>query len=268
MVCAVMERDKPNTPKARSQSGKTGNAPMRRVRGRGGEARGIADLIPAIGETSFRRFGFVQTSLVSRWAEIAGPRYAAMASPESIAFPRGKKAQGTLQLVVTSATAIFMQHCEPEIIARVNRFFGYEAVARIRYRHGVLARAVRPEPRPPAPPSLKPISILPADGLKPIADPELQTVLESLARSMAEKEAREAWASTPLTAATPVAARAEPASPAPASPKPASPAPASPAATTPAGPASKPGHAAPVQLSSDNLKPVRLMACPESDEAH
>ncbi|MDM7955115.1 DUF721 domain-containing protein [Blastomonas sp.] len=221
MVGSDMERDKPLATKPCK---KAAPPPARPVKRRGGEARGIADLIPAIGETSFRRFGFVQSNLVSRWAEIAGPRYAAMASPESIAFPRGQKAQGTLNLVVTSATAIFMQHAEPEIISRVNRFFGYEAVVRVKYRHGALSRPLRPEPRPAAPPSLKPISIAPADGLKPIGDPELQTVLESLARSMAEKEAREDAAQKP--------------------------------------------RAAPVQIKSDNLKPVRLFAPPISDEAH
>lgn len=223
MVRCRMERDKPLTPAAPPKATKRPPAPVRRERSRGGEARGIADLIPAIGETSFRRFGFIQSSLVSRWAEIAGPRYAAMASPESISFPRGKKAEGTLQLVVTSATAIFMQHAEPEIITRVNRFFGYAAIVRVKYRHGVLTRPRAPEPQTKAPPSLRPISIAPADGLKPIADPELQTVLESLARSMAEKEAREA--------------------------------------------AEVAGRAAPVQLKSDNLKPVRLFAPPPSDEA-
>ncbi|GGB75393.1 DUF721 domain-containing protein [Blastomonas aquatica] len=228
MVGGDMERDKPQATKAAVKPRKkTAQAPARPAKMRGGEARGIADLIPAIGETSFRRFGFVQSSLVSRWAEIAGPRYAAMASPESIAFPRGKKGEGTLHLVVTSATAIFMQHAEPEIITRVNRFFGYEAVARVKYRHGALARPLRPEPRAVTAPSLKPIAITPADGLKPIGDPELQTVLESLARSMAEKEAREAAAMAPA-------------------------------------------RAAPVQLKSDNLKPVRLFALPPlpSDEAH
>ncbi len=225
MVARDMERDKPVLAKARSKAGKAGSPAVRPAKMRGGEARGIADLIPAIGETSFRRFGFVQSSLVSRWNEIAGPRYGAMASPESVAFPRGKKAEGTLHLVVTSATAIFMQHAEPEIIARVNRFFGYDAVARVKYRHGALSRPLRPEPRLATPPSLKPIVIAPADGLKPIGDPELQTVLESLARSMAEKEAREAAA---------IAA----------------------------------SRAAPVQLKSDNLKPVRLFAPPPSDEAH
>lgn len=223
MVRRRMERDNPINPATLAKAAKRPTAPARPQRSRGGEARGIADLIPAIGETSFRRFGFIQSSLVSRWAEIAGPRYAVMASPESISFPRGKKADGTLQLVVTSATAIFMQHAEPEIIMRVNRFFGYSAIARVKYRHGTLTRPRSPEPQIKAPPSLRPISIAPADGLKPIADSELQTVLESLARSIADKEAREAAAVN--------------------------------------------DRAAPVQLKSDNLKPVRLFAPPPSEKA-
>ena len=46
-----------------------------------------------IGGQSFRRFGFVQSSIVSRWGEIVGERYAKVSSPESIRFPAGKKAR-------------------------------------------------------------------------------------------------------------------------------------------------------------------------------
>jgi hypothetical protein len=41
------------------------------------------------GGQSFRRFGFVQSSIVSRWSEIVGERYAKVSSPESIRFPGG-----------------------------------------------------------------------------------------------------------------------------------------------------------------------------------
>ena len=36
-------------------------------RPRGGEARSISDLVPEIGRTAFRKFGFIQSSVVSRW---------------------------------------------------------------------------------------------------------------------------------------------------------------------------------------------------------
>jgi hypothetical protein len=41
--------------------------------------------------------------------------------------------------------------------------------------------------RPAAPPSLKPIPMELGDSLRDIGDPELRTVLESLARSLANK---------------------------------------------------------------------------------
>lgn len=153
-------------------------------RPRGGEARQIADLMPAIGRTAFRRFGFVQSSVVTRWPEIVGERHARHCMPESIRFAPGEKAEGILQLVVTPAHATIIQHVTPEIIDRVNRFFGYRAVARVKIRQGVVqAPKTKDAPRT-APPSLKPIPIELGDSLRDIGDPELRTVLESLARSL------------------------------------------------------------------------------------
>ena len=45
-------------------------------------ARSVADLLPMAGGAAFRRFGFVQSSIVSRWQEIVGARYAAVCAPE------------------------------------------------------------------------------------------------------------------------------------------------------------------------------------------
>jgi len=143
-------------------------------------ARAAGELVGAIGGVAFKRFGFVQGAVVSRWPEIVGERYAKASAPESIRFPAGKKDGGTLTLVVEGAHAPLMQHLAPTIIERVNRFFGYPAVARIQFRQG---RLPRPEPRSkpqaaPAPRELGP-------GLREIADPELKAVLESLAGRIA-----------------------------------------------------------------------------------
>ena len=94
-------------------------------------ARAVSDLLPEVGGAAFRRFGFVQSSIVSRWREIVGARYAAVSSPESIRFPQGKKSGGVLTLVVEGAHAPMMQHVAPTIVERVNHFFGYPAVERV-----------------------------------------------------------------------------------------------------------------------------------------
>ena len=96
---------------------------------------------PLAGGAAFRRFGFVQSSIVSRWQEIVGARYAAVSSPESIRFPLGKKSRGVLTLVVEGAHAPMMQHVAPAIVERVNAFFGYPAVARVAFRQGIVQAA-------------------------------------------------------------------------------------------------------------------------------
>src|SRR3546814_17277633 len=84
-----------------------------------------------------------------RSAEIVGARYAGVSAPESLRFPHGERSGGTLTLVVRGAHAAMMQHITPEIVERVNRFFGYGAVARVTIRQGEVAVA-KPRVAPPS----------------------------------------------------------------------------------------------------------------------
>ena len=181
MAGAIMERDEPK-PKTRK--------PKAYERPRGGPAKPIADLMPQIGRAAFRRFGFVQSSVVTRWPEIVGVRHAQVCMPEAIRFPPGEKSDGILQLVVVPAHAPLIQHVIPEIVERVNRFFGYKAVARVKLRQGEV-KPPRADAARTAPPSLKPIPMELGDSLRDIGDPELRTVLESLARSLGAQEGKE-----------------------------------------------------------------------------
>lgn len=151
-----------------------------------GAPRAIADLMPRIGEAAFRRFGFVQASVVTRWAEIVGDRYADISAPESIRFPAGKKGDGTLVLTVMSGHAPMMQHVAPEIIERVNRFFGYRAVTKVTLKPGTVVRK-EAERRPP-PANLRPVPHDIGDSLREIGDPELRTVLEAMAQGLANRD--------------------------------------------------------------------------------
>jgi hypothetical protein len=148
---------------------------------RGGRARAVSEMLPDVGRAAFRRFGFIQSSVVSRWSEIAGERYAKVSAPESIRFPQGKRDNGVLTLIVSPAFAPMMQHVQPAIIERVNRFFGYSAVCKVTLRHGTLPKTAAPRPKA----ELAPIPQDLGDSLRTIADPELKAVLESLARGIA-----------------------------------------------------------------------------------
>ena len=144
---------------------------------RSGRAQQAGDIVGKVGDKAFRRFGFVQSSIVSRWKEIVGDRYAKVSCPESIRFPTGRKSGGVLTLSVEGAHAPLLQHIAPLVIERVNRFFGHEAIDRIVFRQG-RAPAAPPRPQRPAP---APVPKELGEGLREIADPELRACLESLA---------------------------------------------------------------------------------------
>jgi len=148
---------------------------------RRGYARAAGELVGDIAGTTFKRFGFVQGAVVSRWAEIVGERYAKVSTPESIRFPAGKKSDGTLTLFVEGAHAPLIQHLAPLITERVNRFFGYEAIGKIAFRQGRSAKAAPKVERPQSAPVPKELG----EGLRQIADPELRACLESLAGKLA-----------------------------------------------------------------------------------
>lgn len=177
MKRAMSETVKTSKPRTRVKP------PVEEPRRRGGTARAVSDMLPEVGRAAFRKFGFVQSSVVSRWAEIVGERYAKVSVPESIRFPQGRRSEGVLSLVVEGAHGTMLQHVAPTIIERVNRFFGYPAVIKLAIRQGSCAAAA-PEPRK-APPSLKPIPLDLGESLRPIADPELRACLESLAGALA-----------------------------------------------------------------------------------
>ena len=167
---------------AKPRSVRNADAPRR------GHARAAGDIAGEIGGIAFRRFGFVQGAVVSRWKEIVGERYARVSTPESIRFSAGKKSGGTLTLLVEGAHAPLLQHLSPLIIERVNRFFGYPAVARVSVRQGAMPAARIAPVRPP-------LAAVPEElgaGLRAIADPELRACLESLAGRLAGSRGRPA----------------------------------------------------------------------------
>lgn len=183
-----METDapgKPRKPAPRKEAGKPYERP------RGGQARAIADLMPEIGRTAFRKFGFVQSSVLTRWPEIVGDRHARVCQPEAIRFPPGEKTDGILQIVVVPAHAPIIQHVIPEMIERVNRFFGYQAVTKVKMRQGTVQAPPAPNAPRAAPPSLRPVPVELGDSLRDIGDPELRAVLESLARSLGSQDDKE-----------------------------------------------------------------------------
>ena len=88
---------------------------------------------------SMRRRGFNETAIVTRWPEIVGRPLSDHSRPFRIVFPRGARRGGTLHLTVSGAFAPDFAHLSPQIIDRINGYFGYGAIDRLELHHGRIA---------------------------------------------------------------------------------------------------------------------------------
>lgn len=129
--------------------------------------------------------------LIAAWEEIAGPDFATCTRPEKIRWPRRASEldafePATLILACDGAKAVFLQHESGELLARLNLFFGFEAIARIK----IVQKPVRP-PHRPEPPR---VDLTAAeekrlgDRLRAIADPELRHRLEKFGRGVIARQ--------------------------------------------------------------------------------
>lgn len=100
--------------------------------------RALAADVPQIVKPTLGKRGFVEGQLVAQWAEIVGADLARHMLPEKLSFPSGQRRDGTLRLRVASGFALEAQHREPQILERLNAFFGYRALARLTLIQGPL----------------------------------------------------------------------------------------------------------------------------------
>lgn len=138
-----------------------------------------------ITKAAFARHGFAQGEVVSNWAAIAGDELAAYSAPERIRWPRAagpdaQKEGGTLVVRAAPGRAIDLQYAAPRIIARVNAYFGYAAIASLKVVQASGAVAQMPK-RQVAPAATAPDN----QQLAAMADSPLKQALTRLGQSVA-----------------------------------------------------------------------------------
>ena len=91
------------------------------------------------GETARRRLGeaaaghgFAEPEVLMRWPEVVGERLAALCVPVKVGYPRAGRLGATLVVRVEGARATEVEHLGPRIIERVNQFYGYRAIDRLK----------------------------------------------------------------------------------------------------------------------------------------
>ncbi len=113
----------------------TGTTKRRR---RGGGPRALASSLAATTKSIFGKRGFADGAILRDWAMIAGEHLAAHSQPEQITYSKGVDS-GALHLRIDSgAMATEMQHLQPLLIERINGYFGFKAVDRVKIIQGPL----------------------------------------------------------------------------------------------------------------------------------
>ncbi len=131
----------------------------------------------------FAKRGFSQTEILSRWPTIVGPMLAQHSCPERLTFERERAAGANLLVRVEGAFGLELQHLTPQVIDRINTYFGYRAVARLSIVQGPIPRRsarARAAVRNLTPAEEKSV----ADTVAATRDPELAQALAALGRSV------------------------------------------------------------------------------------
>ena len=149
--------------------------------------RSIAKVLDkAMGASTAAR-GFTQTAVITQWPAIVGESWARDCAPEKLVFPRGERSGATLHIRTPGSVAIELQHMEPVLVERINRYFGFRAVARLALTQAPVAR---PGPLPDAAPP----PVTPADEKRlretvtAVTDAELRGALLDLGRGVARNK--------------------------------------------------------------------------------
>ncbi len=114
---------------------------------RRGKMRAVGRELPRIAGRALGKRGLGEAQLLAEWRAVVGDELAAETLPVKLGFPQGGRRNGVLKLRVTSAAALSVQHREPQILERINGFFGYGAVARLALVQGPLPDRSRAGPR-------------------------------------------------------------------------------------------------------------------------
>lgn len=150
--------------------------------------RPLARMIPTIAGKALGRKAMAFGALITDWASIVGPELALRAAPLKLSFPAGQRTDAVLHLRVSGAQALLVQHEEPQILERINGFFGFRAVARLRLVHAPPPDPVRAIVR------MRPLSPSEEAELQGrtggVENEELRTALDRLGRAMLGRQAQ------------------------------------------------------------------------------
>lgn len=152
-----------------------------------GGAKQVAELASAILNPVLERRAGMTLDLLTLWEEFVGPANAALSRPEKLDWPRRAREDdpfepATLVVACEGARAVFLTHESDAIIARVNAYFGFNAVARMRIVQRPVHTAQPPQKK--VKPTPRPVKGRARDLLARVEDDELRDALQRLGKGV------------------------------------------------------------------------------------
>ncbi len=147
-------------------------------------ARKIASVVQKAAGPAYAKHRHSGQELQAVWPEIVGETLAGMTLPERYQPGTGLAHNGFLTVRVAGALALDLQHMEPQIVERVNAYFGYKAIARLKIVQGPIPNRKKPVGRA----ALKALSRAEKADIEAralgIADGDLRAALERLGETV------------------------------------------------------------------------------------
>lgn len=147
----------------------------------------IGQVVHKVTTPFYKARGFAQGRIVTDWEKIVGSQLAQYGFPERVTFPFKQKTGGTVHVVASGSGSMIFEHQSQMIIEQINTYFGYNAIAKIRYRIDYI------EQKKPAP-KIHKAQPLPQDEkwlegqLSDLEDSSLKQALLNLGREILQKE--------------------------------------------------------------------------------
>ncbi|MDD9878636.1 MAG: DUF721 domain-containing protein [Magnetovibrio sp.] len=162
--------------------------PRKRFPDRASRTETLATTVSRLTKRVYGRRGLADGAIAQEWPSIVGELIAKHSQPDRITYPsRRERIDGLLHLRVDhSAMATELQHLEPQLLERINGYFGYKAVGRLKFIHGPIADRAQAPVEPPARPPSEPAEDPRVDErVAEIEDPELRDALKRLGNAVA-----------------------------------------------------------------------------------
>ena len=101
----------------------------------------ISESISEISQKTISKFGKIEFTLHTKWDEMVGDHFVKFTEPNKINFIKNQKYEnddsyeGILTVNIIGGAALDFQHFSDKIIEKINSFFGYKAITKIKLNH-------------------------------------------------------------------------------------------------------------------------------------